>query len=147
MLRRVLGCSECLTASAVLALCCCQETACVVCAHCVDTECFARRLRCTSNTLEGRHVMCGMHRCIATWACPKVPACQGGGSDAVLLSTSCDVPSHRCPQVTLCMADSAAASAMCGCPLQVAVHNLCLGVPHGERFGFLGPNGAGKTTT
>ena len=36
---------------------------------------------------------------------------------------------------------------MYGCPLQVAVHDLCLGIPHGERFGFLGPNGAGKTTT
>ena len=31
------------------------------------------------------------------------------------------------------------------CPVtQVAVHDLCLGVPPGERFGLLGPNGAGK---
>ncbi len=27
--------------------------------------------------------------------------------------------------------------------VQVAVHDLCLGVPAGERFGLLGPNGAG----
>lgn len=27
--------------------------------------------------------------------------------------------------------------------LQVAVHDLCLGVRNGERFGLLGPNGAG----
>lgn len=31
--------------------------------------------------------------------------------------------------------------------MQVAVHDLCLGIPAGQRFGFLGPNGAGKTTT
>ena len=31
--------------------------------------------------------------------------------------------------------------------MQVAVHDLCLGIPGGQRFGFLGPNGAGKTTT
>ncbi|KAK9829531.1 hypothetical protein WJX72_006343 [[Myrmecia] bisecta] len=34
-----------------------------------------------------------------------------------------------------------------GRPPKVAVHDLCLGVPSGQRFGFLGPNGAGKTTT
>ncbi|CAL8463070.1 g2604 [Coccomyxa elongata] len=34
-----------------------------------------------------------------------------------------------------------------GDPPKVAVHDLCLGVPPGERFGLLGPNGAGKTTT
>ncbi len=27
------------------------------------------------------------------------------------------------------------------------MHDLCLGIPAGQRFGFLGPNGAGKTTT
>ncbi|KAK9862183.1 hypothetical protein WJX84_007200 [Apatococcus fuscideae] len=32
-------------------------------------------------------------------------------------------------------------------PPKVAVHDLCLGIPAGQRFGFLGPNGAGKTTT
>lgn len=28
--------------------------------------------------------------------------------------------------------------------MQVAVHDLSLGIPTGERFGFLGENGAGK---
>ncbi|KAK9808280.1 hypothetical protein WJX73_007025 [Symbiochloris irregularis] len=32
-------------------------------------------------------------------------------------------------------------------PPKVAVHDLCLGIRPGERFGLLGPNGAGKTTT
>eukprot|EP00884_Botryococcus_braunii_P019123 jgi/Botrbrau1/5895/Bobra.0366s0073.1 len=34
-----------------------------------------------------------------------------------------------------------------GLPPKVAVHDLCLGIPAGQRFGLLGPNGAGKTTT
>ncbi|MEW5315796.1 MAG: hypothetical protein WDW38_007201 [Sanguina aurantia] len=32
-------------------------------------------------------------------------------------------------------------------PPKVAVHDLSLGVPQGQRFGFLGANGAGKSTT
>ena len=31
--------------------------------------------------------------------------------------------------------------------LQVAVHDLCLGVRSGERFGLLGPNGAGAVSS